>query len=252
LKRFFVTALTIVIVAIFLTGCKGQASPNTPRIRIGVDPKLPPFEELTSNGKDYIGFDIDLMQAIAEKGGFEFEFSNAGNSLVPLVSQCQLDAGISALPMMAQYLNQVDFSAPYYTAGWVIVVKQGNISISGQEQLPGQTVGVQTGSIAEKLAQQIPGIQLKSYATLEMTFQNLIDGYLDAALADRPRAVSYVDVRRNTLKIVGDELGGVDYGIATCKTRTDLLAQINAGLARVKADGTLDRLVQKWGIPRSK
>jgi len=256
LKRNSLPVLVLVIISLLLAGCSGSGSANpagqTAKIRIGVDPKLPPFEAIKSNDNEYTGFDIDLMRAIAEKSGFEFEFFNAGSNLITLVGQCKLDAGISALPMMDKFLEQIDFSAPYYTAGLAIVVKNGNTTIFGRDQLAGMTVGVQAGSVSEFEIQKIAGAQPRVYETLDMAFQNLTNGFIDAVFADRPRALSYASVKRNNLKIVGAEFGGVDYGIATCKDRTDLLEQINNGLTVIYNDGTLDKLTQKWGLSGAK
>jgi ABC-type amino acid transport substrate-binding protein len=256
LKRISLPVLGLVIISLILVGCSGtgtaRSAGQAAKIRIGVDPKLPPFEVIKSNANDYTGFDIDLMRAIAEKSGFEFEFFNAGGNLITLVGQCKLDAGISALPMMDLFLEQIDFSAPYYTAGLAIVVKNGNTTIMGRDQLAGMKVGVQAGSVSELEIQKIKGAQPKVYETLDMAFQNLTNGFIDAVFADRPRALSYASVKRNNLKIVGAEFSGVDYGIATCKARTDLLEQINNGLTQVYNDGTLDKLAQKWGLSGAK
>jgi polar amino acid transport system substrate-binding protein len=217
-----------------------------------VDPRLPPFETLKNNANEFTGFDIELMQAIAEKSGFNVEFINTGGNLVTLVGQCNLEAGISALPIMDIFKKQIDFSDPYYTAGLVIVVKKGNITITNRDQLAGMTVGVQIGSVSEIEINKIQGALPKRFETQDMAFQDLIGGYIDAVFADSPRALSYVNVKRNNLKIVGAEFGGVEYGIATCKDQTSLLGKINAGLDIVKGDGTLERLVQKWGVNRGK
>ncbi len=74
----------------------------------------------------------------------------------------------------------------------------------------------------------------------------MISGSIDAIIADKPRALSYMRIKPNNLKTVGDEFGTVQYGIAVCKDRAELLQQINSGLKAIAADGTLDRITQKW------
>lgn len=250
MRRFSLPMFALILISL-LTGC-GVNAGTTPKIRIGVDPKLPPFETTLGKPNEYAGFDIDLMNALAQKAGFEFEYFNAGSNLTTLVGQCKLEAGISALPILPESMKIVDFSDPYYSAGLLVVVKKGNITIGGREQLGGMTVAYQEGTVSEAELEKIAGVLPKKYQSLDLAFRDLANGYLDAVVADSARALSYVEVRRNNLKIVGPEFSGIEYSIITCKEQTELLAKINTALAALKSDGTLEQLAQKWGIYRGK
>lgn len=216
-------------------------------VRIGVDADLPQFATLDKATKEYSGFEVELLREIGRVAGFNVDFANI--SYLPLMSyleQCRLDAGIAAITVQDELLPLVDFSDPYYTTSQVVVVKEGNILITGRDSLAGMLVSTQAGSLSEKEMLKIPGIKTKFNDTYNSAFTELIAAYLDAVVADKPHAWKYVNSKPNNLKIVGEEFGSVSYAVAVCKDRPDVLAMINSGLAQLKENGTLDRLVKKW------
>jgi len=254
LKRLSLGIVSLCLIGIFLAACADRSAsvgnPNTTpttKIRIGTDGVFPPYEFFDMSKKVWAGFDVDLMKAIAARSGLEVEFVNAKlNRILGFVASCQLDGGISAIIITDELKQQMNFSDPYITVGQVVVVKKGNITITGRDQLSGMTVGSWQGSPSTTEIMQIPGTQLKMYDSFDFAFQDLIAGYIDAVIADLPRALSYVNIKANNLKIVGDEFASVRYGIAICKNQVDLVKKINDSLTAVKADGTLDKLAKKW------
>jgi len=74
----------------------------------------------------------------------------------------------------------------------------------------------------------------------------LIFGNVEAVVTSRTLALEYANIPANHLKIVGDKLGSESYAIAVCQAKPELLAKINAGLAAMKNDGTLNKLIKKW------
>lgn len=250
-------------ISIFLAACgvpsslTGTPSPDPtsalPKLRIGVDASLPPFELPDPSTNEPIGLDIDLMKAIAARAGYNVEFVKVNyNQITTVVGECQVDGGISAIPIMDGLRQQVDLSDPYYTTSQVLVVKAGNITITGLGTLSGSIVGTQAGTLSEIELGKLSAVQPKPYETFAFAFQNLIDGYIDAVIADKPRALSYVNIKPNNLKTVGEEFGSVSYGIAVCKERTGLVQKINEALASLTADGTLKKLTQQWIVGSTK
>ena len=218
-------------------------------IRIGTDARFPPFETFDMNMQIATGFDIDLINAIAAKTGLEVVIYNVDlNQLLTGLSRCQYDLGISGISATDELKQYMNFSDPYYSTGQVVVVKKGNITINGRDQLPGMTVGVKSGSPGALEIARIPQAQSQVYNSYDLAFNDLITGDIEAIIAELPRALSYVKINANNLKIVGEEFGSVQYGIAICKNRSDLLKKVNDGLAAIEADGTLEELVKKWGI----
>lgn len=131
------------------------------------------------------------------------------------------------------------------------ILKDGNIQIAGKEDLAGMRVGTQVNTPSETELKKIPGVKILEYKTFYLASVDLADGYIDAVVADHPRATSYAAVKRNHLKIVGKEFGRADYGITFCSRRDDLRLKFNEGLASIKESGLLDRLIKKWAIQAS-
>ena len=252
----FVAALSLSLLA---AACIPQRTPpqnldkvtvdGRPIIRVGVDETFIPFTQPGADGKTPVGFEIDLMKDIAAKSGMEVTFVPSNhNQILAFVSQCQLDAGLSGVPISDPLAASMSFSDPYYTTGQVVLVKQGNLLIQGKDDLSGMKVGTQDGTPSEAELEQISGVDIRDYGTYELAVEDLINGYIDAVVIDYPRALAYLAVARNNLKIAGDEFGRVEYGIAVCAERADLLEPFNAALADATGSGRLDRLVKKWGI----
>jgi ABC-type amino acid transport substrate-binding protein len=245
LKRFSRLNPILLLAAILLSACSGQTP--APKLKIATDATFSPFETVNMTTKEIRGFDVDLMKAIAAKAGYQAEFTNVGFSrMLTGVSQCQYDAAVSAITPSPALKRQIAFSDPYLTFGQVVVVKKGNITINGRDQLPGFAVGSQNSSPGANEIMKIPGAQLQAYDSYDLAFQDLVTGFIDAVVAGAPRAQSYVAIKANNLKIVGDPFATESYAIAVCIKDASLLEKINAALAALKADGTLDRLSQKW------
>lgn len=254
-SRNFIHLLAIGCLAgALLAGC-GAASPAAPGptvdtanvVLVGTDATFPPFESLDAPRRTIVGFDIDLMNAVAKKGGFEVKIVGTRyGELLRGLATCEYAAGISAIPISEDLQGQMLFSEPYFVNGQVVVVKKGNISITGSESLGGASVGVQKNTNSALVAGGMQGLQLTAYPTADFAFQDLAEGLIDAVVADKLLALSYVSVKPNNIQIVGDEFAADRYGIAVCSQQADLLKKINAGLAKVKADGTLEKLEAKW------
>ena len=235
------------VISLFVAACGAGLPGARTKVLVGTTPSYPPFETVDSSQRSIIGFDIDLMKAIAARTNLEVEFTSVGyEPLLAGVADCTYEVAISAITIDDNLQSQMQFSNPYFVAGQVVVVKKGNPTITRLETLAGQTVGVQAGTAAVAEVAKIPGAQAKVYPVIDQAFGELIGGLLDAVVADNTVALSYTGVPATNLKIVGEPFASSNYGIAVCNRRADLLKKINLGLAAVRADGTLDRLTRQW------
>jgi polar amino acid transport system substrate-binding protein len=244
-KRLPRIIFVVLSVSILLAACGPRSAPM--KVRIGTDASFPPFEMVDIEKRGLTGFDIELMKAIAAKSGLEVEFVNVSyDQLVIDMAQCRYDGGLSAIIITDELKQKMEFSNPYFAAGQVVVVKGENNTITGRDSLSGKTVGAQKGSSSAAEVEKIAGVGLKTYETFALALQDLIYGVIDAVVADKPLALSYTNNSANNLKIAGDEFAMVNYGIAVCNDRADVLQKINDGIAAVKANGALSKLTQKW------
>jgi ABC-type amino acid transport substrate-binding protein len=241
----YLLVLVGVIVISLLSGC-GQA---TETIRVATDATWPPFESVNEDTKEIEGFDIDLLKAIAEKEDLEIEFLNvAWDPLLAGIAQCQYDAAISAMTITDERKEQMLFSDPYFEAGQLVTVRKDNTDIASKADLGGKVVGAQIGTTGSFEVEKIAGAELKTYDDIGLAYQDLMNGQIDAVIADNPLAWGYEDKNPDKLKTVGEVFTSENYGIAICKNKEDLQAKINSGLKAVKAEGLIDDLIDKWLI----
>ncbi len=216
-------------------------------VLIATDATFPPFEMVDETSKELIGFDIELMKAVAEKAGIQYEFANLPfDSMLAGVAQCQYDMAIAAITITEERQKEFLFSIPYIDAGQIIIVKVGNDSIKSKDDLAGKTIGAQLGTTGEIEAQNIEGINYKPYDTYDLAFLDLANGQIDAVIADYPTALGFIAKNPNKLMTIGEKFTEESYGIAVCKTRADLLEQINPALQAVIDEGTVEKLAAKY------
>jgi polar amino acid transport system substrate-binding protein len=239
MKRWIVALL----LGLFAVSC----SPAKVKVVVATDATWPPFEYVDEATKDIVGFDIDLMKAIADKEGMDVEFVNvAWDALLAGIAQCQYDVAISSVSITEERSANMLFSDPYYTVGQQIVVAADDGSITGPDSLNGKRAGAQISTTGAELIADTAGAELVNFNTIGLAFQALMNGDVDAVVADNVMALGYVAKYSDKLKAVGDPLTGESIGIAVCKTKTDLLKKINSGLDKVKAEGLIDTLNEKW------
>jgi len=216
-------------------------------ITIATDATFPPFEMVDETTKELIGFDIELMEAVAAQAGIQYEFVNLPfDPMLAGLSECQYDMAIAAITITDERKEQFLFSDPYVDAGQIITVKVGDTSIQGKADLAGKIVGAQLGTTGEIEAQAIEGVEYKPYDTYDLAFLDLMNGQIDAVIADNPTALGFIEKNPQSLMTVGEVFTSEFYGIAICKDRQDLLDLINPALAAVKESGFVEELAAKY------
>jgi polar amino acid transport system substrate-binding protein len=234
----------LLLLSLVLGGC---GTKSAAKIRVATDATWPPFESVNEQTKKIEGFDIDLLSAIAAKEGLEIEFINvAFDPLLAGVAQGTYDAAISSITITEDRKKDMLFSDPYFSAGQIVTVGKSNTTVTSKDGLGGKKIGAQLGTTGEIEAKKISGATVKTYDDIGLAFQDLMNGQIDAVIADNPLALSYVGKNPDKLKNVGGIFTQENYGIAIAKGKTDLLAKINSGLKKVIADGKITELSKKW------
>jgi ABC-type amino acid transport substrate-binding protein len=244
-------ALVVCAIAIFAAGCGSSDDSTTSggggggeTLTVGSDIPYPPFEQ----GKpgEYTGFDIELMEAIAEKLDRTAEFQDTSfETIFRDVAQGKFEAVISAATITAEREKEVAFSDPYYLSEQAILVKEGS-DVGGIEDLEGKTVGAQQGTTGLELGKEKANAgELRPYPEGPDAINALKAGTVEAVIIDAPVAQNAVE-----------EEGGVEisekvpteetYGIALAKDNTELLKEVNEALAEVISDGTYKTIYEKW------
>ncbi|QTD45721.1 glutamine ABC transporter substrate-binding protein [Ottowia testudinis] len=214
-------------------------------IKVATDATFPPME-FVENGKR-TGFDIELMEALARSMGRPIEWTDIDfKGLVPGLVSRRFDVALSAIYITDERKKVVDFTQPYYAGGLVVMVKDGNASIAKPADLAGKKVSVQVGTKSVQfLKEKYPQAQLVEVEKNQEMF-NLVDiGRADAAVTGKPAAYQYARTRGG-LRVLPEQLTTEEYGIAVRKDLPELTKALNDALAKVKADGTYDKIVGKW------
>ncbi len=245
-KTLALTALALLAPAL-LTSAQAQscvANAKANGLTVVTSPDYPPFESLDSSNK-VVGFDIDLINAVARQMGVKVNLvSQSFDGLIPSLLARKADVVASGLTITEERKKSVAFSLPYISGPNAIVVRKETNDIKKLGDLAGKTVAVQLGTAQEKLVSGVKGANVKAF--------NL---YTDAALAVQTRqanalvlhkvvANSFVKVYPD-LKIVAT-LGSLNTAFAVRKDCGDLTNRMNAALIEVRKSGELDRLVGKW------
>jgi polar amino acid transport system substrate-binding protein len=242
-KLLWLVLVSLLTVSLALGGCTKEAT----KIRVATDATWKPFEYINEQTKEIEGFDIDLFTAIAEKANIEVEFVNVmWDPLLAGMAQGTYDAAISSISITAERQKVMLFSDPYFAAGQLIAVRKDNTTITGKTSLSGKKVGVQLGTTGNIEVNNIAGATAKPYDDIGLAFQDLMNGQIDAVVADNPLVLSYVGKNSTKLKTTGEVFSAENYGIAVAKGKEDLLKKINDGLKKVKAEGIIETLSKKW------
>jgi len=240
-------ATLITLISLIALGLLASCAANDDALVVATDATFPPFEFVEEESKDIIGFDIDLMNAIAEKAGLEIRYQNvAWDPLLAGMADCQYDMAISAMTITAERAEQFSFSNAYINAGQIVVVENDNDDVGGPDDLEGATIGAQIGTTGAMEAEEIADTTVKVYDTYELAFLDLANSQIDAVIADYPTAVAFVNQNADQLKVVGEVFTDESYGIAFCKGNDELISQVNAALGELQQEGLIEQLVVEW------
>lgn len=244
-RKLVLSGIVLVILALgALSGC--QSSSDT--IVVATDATWPPMEYVDEN-KEIVGYDIELMKAVAERAGIEIEFKNvAWDGIFAGLAAGEYDAIISSVTITEDRQEKYDFSEPYINAGQ-IVVTTADSAITGPDALSGYTVGAQIGTTGAIEIQNMDGVELKEYDEVGLAFEDLVAGRIDAVVCDTPVAADFALQREEysaVLKIVGEPFTDEYYGILVQQGNSDLLDKINEGLKAVQDEGLDKALEADW------
>ncbi|SFD33426.1 basic amino acid ABC transporter substrate-binding protein [Collimonas sp. OK412] len=218
---------------------------------VGVESAYAPFSA-ENEKKEVVGFDIDLMKAIAAKIGIEVKFiPTPFEGIFNFLAQGDRDLLISAITITDERKQTVDFSDPYFEASQLIAVPQGNTSVKQFTDLKTMKIGVQSATTGDEVVQNLVGKNnpsIKRFDSTTLALKELESGGVDAVVADDPVVRNYITNNPSaSFRVVPDAGFPKEYyGIAVRKGNTELLAKINQGLADVKADGSFAKINEKY------
>jgi ABC-type amino acid transport substrate-binding protein len=243
-------------------------------LRVGMDASFPPFETIAADGT-LVGFDVDLARELgrrlgpalpvpsaaegSEAEGIEVQFvaNLPYDGLYDALAVGRVDAVVSALVVNPARMADFAYSNPYFDAGQVLVVREGetgielmaNGSIELAEVLSGRVLAVEFGTQgdleARKWARRLSNLTLVPCQTAAEALATVTVGEADAALVDHVSALAATGGEGGLL-ILGEPIVEEPYALAVHRESQHLLQAINEALAEMEADGTMGRLVAEW------
>ena len=218
---------------------------------IASDNAFAPFEYLDTETNEYVGIDMDILAAVAEDQGFEYEVQNVGfDAALNQVQSDQADGVIAGMTITEERKLKFDFSDGYFDAGQILVVAADS-EIQGLEDLAGKKVAVKISTQGADYAQSIAeeyGFEVTTYEDSPTMYQAVIQGTDDACFEDDPVVRYSIQSQSLELKVVGDVINAKPYGFAVkLGENAELLTMFNTGLANIRANGVYDEILSKYG-----
>jgi polar amino acid transport system substrate-binding protein len=243
----FLAAVLIFTMAVSFSGCQKEEAKDV--LRIGVDDTYPPME-YRDEDNNLVGFDVDMVNAMAEKMGVKVEWiSMLWDGIFLGLDADRYDCIISSVSMTTERLGQFDFTTPYLANGQVIVVKPGDESIKTSADLAGKRVGYQSATTADDAVQkhlEKYTFETFGYEEIIQTFAALDADRIDAIVVDYAVALDYSTKFPEKYVISSAKLTNEPIAICVKKGNTELLDKLQSALDEIREDGTLKEISEKW------
>ena len=232
------------LLTVILLGASVAASAQ--ELTFAMEPSYPPFETTNEKG-EIIGFDVDVANAICKEIQATCKFKGeAFDALIPNLKAKRFDASISAIDITDARAKQVLFSDAYYDSTASYVTLKGKATLESAKN-----VGVQNGTTFQQYTvAETKQYTTKAYASLQSAILDLKSGRIDMIFGDTAVLADMIS-KEPEMQFVGEKVANKKYfgnglGIAMHKSNKDLAAQLNKGLAAIKANGEYQKIYDKW------
>lgn len=212
---------------------------------VAVDTAFVPFE--FKEGDKYVGFDIDLWEAVAKELKLEYKLQPMDFAgILPALQTKNVDVALAGITIKDERKKVIDFSDGYYDSGFILMVPAAS-KIAGVADLKGKTLAIKTGTSAADYAKaNFAGTELRQFPNIDNAYLELMTGRVDAAMHDTPNVLYYIATAgAGKAKAVGQQMMAQQYGIGFPKG-SPLVPLVNAALAKIKADGRYATIYRKW------
>ena len=255
MKKLLLAVLTGAA-AISLAAC-GKSN----KLVVGTNAAFPPFEYKDDQG-NITGFDMDLIKGYAKDAGKKIQIKDMEfDAALTSASKGKIDIAIAGITKNEKREETLSFSDGYYSSNQVVICKQGSSfsTLTTESEiisaLGGKKIGCQRATTGQFYIEGdadwgfdgITGAECKPYDNGGLAIKDLNDGKLDAVILDEAPAKNIVaKTYSSTLTILNTALTQEEYAIAVKKGNSELVKSLNAYIAKIKANGEYDALLQKY------
>lgn len=253
----------IVMLTLFVTACgnSNEASSNkdgngaesengkeAKTLRVITNAQFAPMEYM-ENG-EVVGFDIDLIKAVAEEAGYDITVEHVGwDSMLVEVENGHADLAIAGISINEKRKQTYDFTVPYYQSSPKIIVQKDS-DIQSLEDLKEKVVAVQNGTTGQETAEKVLGEKspnLKKMEDNNLAILELVNGGADAVVTDKPVAEEYVKNNPNAnLKIVDIPDAELEYYGIMFPKGSELVDDFNEALNKLFENGKYEEIFKNW------
>lgn len=218
-------------------------------IKVGTNANFPPFEYLDENNT-ITGFDIELVDVLSKKVGFDYELVNMGfDGLIPALKSGKIDMVASGMSATEARKKAADFTDSYFVTENVFIKRANDDSIKTKDDIKSKSVGTQLGTVQEIAIRELKGIKPVTMEDPITVILALKNGKIDAAVFDTSVAYGYIKENPELVEFHKEPDGSEGFSFAFNKgKKTELVFKINDALKELKEDGTFDKLLDKYNL----
>lgn len=217
------------------------------KLVVATDTAFVPFE--FKQGDKYVGFDVDLWDAIAKELKLDYTLKPMDFSgIIPALQTRNVDLALAGITITEERKKAIEFSDGYYKSGLQVMVRNNENDIKGISDLNGKVVAVKSGTGSVEYAKaNIKSKDLRQFPNIDSAYMELGTNRADAVLHDTPNILYFIHTAgKGRFKAVGDSIEAQQYGIAFPKGSDDLREKVNGALKTLKENGTYNTLYKKW------
>ncbi len=217
-------------------------------LHVGTDATYPPFDSVDPTNGSVVGYDMDIVRALARSLGAEARFQVVPfDGIIAGLKTGKYDLVASAMTITPERARQVRFTSPYALAGQAVAVRAEETRIRGAADLGGLSIGCQLGTTGEMEAKKIPGARVVSFDAIGAAFRDLENRNLDAVIADSPTAGIFAH-DHPTIRLAGEPITREEFGLAVRMADADLARALDGALEALRASGEMQRIANSWKV----
>lgn len=229
---------------------KGMALIEDGKLTVVAELGFAPFEYMDEKTGEPVGFDVDVINAVAEKMGLTASYlpNQKFDTLVPIIKQGgKADVSIAAITITDERMESVDFSEPYLDSNQAIVVAKGSSETEETLNNASKQVVCQGGTTGDEwIGENLPDAVRVPVDDVTAALTGVQTGLYQAMVVDLPVASYMLAQSFSDLQIVKEIPTGEQYGIAVSKDNPELTQAVNKALEDMKSDGTMKEIETKW------
>ncbi len=220
-------------------------------LRVATNAAYAPFEFVKSDTGEIVGFEVDLVKAMAKHAGYDVQFQNMDfDGVIPSVMTGMADMGAAGFSINEKRKQKVDFLDPFYQSGLAILINKSNIGkIKNFEDLKGKKIAVQMGTIGHDKAKEVPDAKITAFNQIGEALLELSNNGVDAVINSKP-ATAYMLTMQPKIaektELLPDVLSHTYTAMMVKKGNTALANELNAAFTQMKQSGEYAEIYKKW------